>query len=65
MTYNKKRHKQLVILSQDLENQGKNIFIENPEENSELSKYNIAVEEQVFWTRSMFIINIKELLTRF
>ena len=65
MDYNKKRHKQLVIRSQDLKNQGKNLFLENPEEGSELSKYNIAVEEQVFWTRSMFIINIKELLTRF
>jgi len=51
MDYNSERHKQLVIRSQDLKNQGKNLFIENPEEDSELSKYNIAVEEQVFWTR--------------
>ena len=50
MTYNKERHKQLVIRSQDLKNQGKNLFLENPEEDSELSKYNIAVEEHVFWT---------------
>jgi hypothetical protein len=48
MDYNRKRHKQLVIRSQDLNTQGKNLFIENPEEDSELSKYNIAVEEQVF-----------------
>ena len=31
MTYNKERHKQLVIRSQDLKNQGKNLFLENPE----------------------------------
>jgi hypothetical protein len=51
MDYSKKRHKQLVILSQYLKNQGKNFFIENPEEDSELSKYNTAVEEQIFLTR--------------
>jgi hypothetical protein len=38
MTYNKERHKQLVIRSQYLKNQGKNLFLENPEEDSELSK---------------------------
>jgi hypothetical protein len=37
MDYSKKRHKQLVIRSQNLKNQGKNIFIENPEEDSELT----------------------------
>jgi len=50
MDYNKKKHKELVIRSQDLKNQGKDLFIENPEAFFELSKYNIAVEEQVFWT---------------
>lgn len=42
MTYNKKRHKQLV-----LKNSVKNLFLENREESLELSKYNLAVEEQV------------------
>ena len=50
MTYNRERHKELVIRSQNLKNQGKNLFLENPEEDYELSKYNIGVEEQVFWT---------------
>ena len=50
MIYNKERHKQLVIRSQDLQNHGKTLFRENPEEYSELLDYNIAVEEQVFWT---------------
>jgi len=63
MDYNKKRHKQLVIRSQDLKNQGKNLFLENPEEDSELSKYNIAVEEQVFWThRGEFFLVMKNFL---
>ena len=63
MDYNKKRHKQLVIRSQDLKNQGKNLFLENPEEDSELSKYNIAVEEQVFWThREDFFLVMKNFL---
>jgi len=63
MTYNKERHKQLVIRSQDLKNQGKNLFLENPEEGSELSKYNIAVEEQVFWThRENFVLIMKNFI---
>jgi hypothetical protein len=63
MDYNRKRHQQLVIRSQDLKNQGKNLFIENPEEDSELSKYNIAVEEQVFWThRENFFLLMKNFL---
>ena len=63
MDYNKERHKQLVIRSQDLKNQGKNLFLENPEEDSELSKYNIAVEEQIFWTnRGEFFLVMKDFL---
>ena len=63
MTYNKERHKQLVIRSQDLKNQRKNLFLENPEEYSELSKYNIGVEEQVFWThRENFVLIMKNFL---
>jgi hypothetical protein len=63
MDYNRKRHKQLVIRSQDLNTQGKNLFIENPEEDSELSKYNIAVEEQVFWTyREDFFLLMKNFI---
>jgi hypothetical protein len=63
MTYNKERHKQLVIRSQDLKNQGKNLFLENPEEDSELSKYNIGVEEQVFWThQENFVLIMKNFI---
>lgn len=42
MIYNKERHKQLVIRLQNLTNQGKNLFLENPEEDSELYKCYIS-----------------------
>ncbi len=44
MTYNKERHKQLVIRSRDLKNQGKTLFRENPEEYSELLQLTDQVE---------------------
>ena len=63
MNYNKERHKQLVIRSQDLKNQGKTLFRENPEEYSELLNYEIAVEEQIFWTnRGEFFLVMKDFL---
>jgi len=48
MKYNQKRHIKLLKRSQDLRNQRKSLFIENKEEDSELSKYNAAVEEHFF-----------------
>ena len=63
MIYKKERHKQLVIRSRNLKNQGKTLFRENPEEYSELLDYNIAVEEQVFWThRGEFFLIMKNFL---
>lgn len=63
MIYKKERHKQLVILSRDLKNQGKTIYRENPEEYFELLGYEIAVEEQIFWTnRGEFFLVMKDFL---
>jgi hypothetical protein len=63
MIYKKERHKQLVIRSRNLKNQGKTLFRENPEEYSELLDYNIAVEEEVFWThRGEFFLIMKNFL---
>ena len=63
MIYNKEKHKQLVIRSRDLKNQGKTLFRENPEEYSELLDYEIAVEEQIFWTnRGEFFLVMKDFL---
>ena len=49
MIYDQKRHIELLKRSQDLKNQGKNLFHESREEDVELSEYNIAVEEYIFW----------------
>jgi hypothetical protein len=60
---NNDRHQQLVIRSQNLKSQGKTLFLENPEEYLELLRYNIAVEEQVFWThREEFLLVMKNFL---
>ena len=48
MKYNQKRQIELLKRLQDLKNQRKNLFIENQEENFELSECNIAGEEHVF-----------------
>ena len=63
MIYKKERHKQLVIRSRNLNNQGKTLFRENPEEYYELLDYEIAVEEQIFWTnRGEFFLLMKDFL---
>jgi hypothetical protein len=60
MTYNQKRYMQLLQRSQDLKNQGKNIFIENREKDFELSEYNIAVEEHIFWQDRYQVASLME-----
>ena len=63
MTYNKKRHKQLVKRAQNLKDQGKILWNENRAEALELLDYDIAVEEQVFWThREDFLLIMKSFL---
>jgi hypothetical protein len=49
MTYNQQRHIQLLKRSQDFKNQGKSFYKESPEEYLELSNYNAAVEQDIFW----------------
>lgn len=63
MSYNRKRHIELVKYAQSLKTQGKIIFIENREASRELLEYDIEVEEQVFWThREEFCLLMKNLL---
>ena len=65
MIYNQKKHIQLLKRSQDLKNQGKNLFLENPKEYFELSKYNIAVEEHIFWQdRYQVALSMEDFLNR-
>ena len=49
MIYNQQRHIQLLKRSQDFKDQGKFFYKESPEESLELSSYNAAVEENIFW----------------
>nr|WAJ48233.1 hypothetical protein DMDDKFKA_00012 [Haslea ostrearia] len=49
MTYNQQRHIQLLKRSQDFKDQGKSFYNESLEESLELSSYNIAVEQELFW----------------
>lgn len=49
MIYNQQRHIQLLKRSQDFKDQGKSFYKESPEESLELSSYNVAVEENIFW----------------
>ena len=49
MIYNQQRHIQLLNRSQDFKDQGKSFYKESPEEYLELSSFNVAVEENIFW----------------
>lgn len=65
MNYNRNRHLELFKRSQDLENQGKFLLKENPEEYLELSEYNIAVERHIFWQdRYKVALLMKDFLNR-
>ena len=61
MSYNKKRHKELLIRSENLKKEGKEL---SAEENSELLKYSILVEQYIFWShRDEFLVLRKNLIT--
>jgi len=65
MTYNQKKHIELLKRSKDLKNQRKNLFIENREEDLELSEYNIAVKEYIFWQdRYQVALSMENFLNR-
>lgn len=49
MIYNQQRHIELLKRSQYFKDQGKSFYKESPEEYLELSSYNLAVEENIFW----------------
>ena len=64
ITYNNERHKQLVKRNLDLKNQGTTLYDENPNEFSELLRYEGVVVEEVYWPyRDKFVKIIKNLLT--
>lgn len=50
----------LLKRSQYLKKQGKSLFRENPKEDFELSKYNITVEEHIFWQDRYQVASLME-----
>ena len=49
MIYNQQKHITLLKRSRDFKDQGKSFYKESPEESLELSSYNVAVEQNIFW----------------
>ena len=47
MTYNQKRHRQLLKRSQDLKKQGKSFYQESTDEYLELSKYEGTIQSYI------------------
>jgi|GEM_PF-1629723 len=65
MIYNQQRHIQLLKRSQDFKDQGKSFYKESPEESLELSSYNAAVEENIFWQQRYKVAELmQDFLTR-
>jgi hypothetical protein len=48
-TYNRTKHIELLKRAQELKNQGKLLFHENPEEDAELLQYDVVVERHIIW----------------
>ena len=60
MIYNKKRYKQLLLLSEDLNYKGKTLFEENRKKYIELMEYQKVIEEEIFWNNKQKFILIME-----
>lgn len=65
MTYNQKRHIQLLKHLQDLKNQGKSFYQENTDEYLELSKYEGAIQSYIYWkSRTLFVLLMEKFVNR-
>jgi hypothetical protein len=63
MDYNKKRHLKLLKRFLDSKKLNKNFYQENPEDYSELVKYEIIIYEHIFWTRRKdFVLLMKNFI---
>ena len=58
MNYNLKRHVELLKQDKTLLSQNKSFFKENRRECLELSKYNVAVSEHIFWENRFKVASI-------
>ena len=65
MTYNQKRHIQLLKLSQNLDNQGTSLYKENREEYLELLNYDVAMGRHILWqNRYQISLSMEDFLNR-
>ena len=65
MTYNQKRHLQLLKRSQDLKNQGKSFYQESTDEYLELSKYEGTIQSYIYWkSRTLFVLLMEKFVNR-
>ena len=60
MIYNQRRHIELLKHCQDFKNRGKYFYKESPEESLELSHYNTAVEQHIFWEQRYEVYELME-----
>ncbi len=65
MTYNQKRHIELLKRLQDLKNQGKSFYQESEDEYLELSKYEGAIQSYIHWKgRTLFVLLMEKFVNR-
>nr|UZC30168.1 hypothetical protein [Entomoneis sp.] len=65
MTYNQKRHIELLKRSEDLNNLGKSFYQESKDEYLELSKYEGAIQSYLYWkSRTLFVLLMEKFVNR-
>jgi hypothetical protein len=65
MSYNQKRHIELLKRLQDLKNQGKSFYQESKDEYLELSKYEGAIQSYIYWkSRTLFVLLMEKFVNR-
>lgn len=63
--YDLERHKKLLKLSQDLEEQGKSLLQEDLDQYFELARYQIAIEHCILWQeRDQIVLFLKNFLNK-
>ena len=65
MTYNQKRHIQLLKRLQDLKNQGKSFYQESTDEYLELSSYEGSIQSYIYWkNRTLAVLLMEKFVNR-
>ena len=63
MEYNNERHLKLLNYFLNIKKQQKNLLIEDPQADAELTKYEIYLQDHVFWSkREKFLLFMKFLV---